>query len=285
MKKLVRKLSTRKPESSTLTAQAKISKARGSSSSLSQADQHSQSISASHLPLEVKHPSASGTQPGFIPFGTTLHFPACPHTIPPTPRPANIPPVLLTQVSSSQSPSPRGSREHILATDSDDATRREAVVVNQFFTSPRQCLDCTLSLARESQRMTHEAFDAKIRAGRRRIGLACADLAAAKTRDGRANCNNGALCGEIFQAKQIVHGWMAKRDEQVKSIWDAVIKDWEGGVREVVYDDGSGEGLEKCSFRSRSVPVADADVDGSNRDGSAEAEGGWCVDVVWESID
>lgn len=133
--------------------------------------------------------------------------------------------------------------------------------------------------------MTHEAFDDKIRAGRRRIGLACADLAATEMKSGRrGDDGNDGLRGEIFQAKQIVRDWVAKRDEQVKTIWDAVIKDWEGGVREVVRDDGSGEGLEKCSFRVEVVPVADGDVDGSNRFG-AEVEGGWNVDVVWESLD
>jgi len=131
--------------------------------------------------------------------------------------------------------------------------------------------------------MTHEAFDAKIRTGRRRIGLACADLAAAEMKSGNHGKGNDALRGEIFQAKQIVKDWITKRDEQVKAAWDAVVKDWEGGVREVVRDDGSGEGLEKCSFRFKLVPIADADVDASDR-GSDEAEGGWKVDVVWESI-
>lgn len=154
---------------------------------------------------------------------------------------------------------------------------------------------------RNTQRMVHEAFDAKIGAGRKRIGLACADLASLEIQlhqlQGVSNDGDGngktvdaditTFRDEILQAKEIVRMWVTRRDEQVETLWDEVREEWEGGVREVVRDDGSGEGLEKCVFHISVVPVPDADVDGRQGDSEDESglpEGGVKVEVVWEKI-
>ncbi|KAK5057557.1 hypothetical protein LTR84_011557 [Exophiala bonariae] len=331
MKKLVRKLSTRKPDHHQNFAISPGRNAEPSASSPS--DTHSNS-SLNLSTADIKSPSASGTQPGFIPFGTTLYFQGCPHSTPPTPRPAYIPPVLLTQVSSPSSTSnhSRSRSTSSVAASTTPATHtgtgttipqaREATVINQFFTSPRQCFDCSLASARSAQRMAHEAFDAKIRRGRLRIGLACADLASLETQARHTRLLPGdadpdtdtdtevgivqqrvsGLRGEIFQAKEIVRDWVAKRDGQVLALWDEVRASWDGAVREVVRDDGSGEGLEKCVFRMRVLGVADADADadgivdasqsvGDRRpqgvdhdDMEMEMEGGVRIDVVWETV-
>lgn len=171
--------------------------------------------------------------------------------------------------------------------------------------------------------MAHEAFDAKIRRGRLRIGLACADLADLETQlrrqqsglhhkfyntggrsgaDGTVaaeglatiNARISGLRGEISQAKDVVRDWVAKRDEQVQALWDEVRASWDGAVREVVRDDGSGEELERCVFRVTLVSLADADADagvdvavgedGGVKGSDGEMEGGWRVRVVWEMI-
>lgn len=151
--------------------------------------------------------------------------------------------------------------------------------------------------------MVHEAFDAKIRRGRLRIGLACADLASLEIQARQPRLSIGdidtdiksetieqrtnGVRGEIFQAKEIVREWVAKRDEQVQVLWDEMRASWDGAVREVVRDDGSGEGLETCSFRVTVVEIADADQSVGARprgDEDVEMEGGLRVEVFWESV-
>lgn len=127
--------------------------------------------------------------------------------------------------------------------------------------------------------MTHEAFDGKIRAGRRRIGLACADLARAELaqyEDQSSHVDTVASRDEIALAKTVVEEWVDRRDNEVYTTWERVRREWEGGVREVIRGDGSGEALERCRFVMERKDVSDADC--------VDDEGGWTVRVWWDSL-
>ena len=67
-----------------------------------------------------------------------------------------------------------------------------------------------------------------------------------------------------------------RRDKNVRAVWEHVKKDWEGGVREVVRDDGTGEAEERCIFV---MPWDDVPMEEEG------AEGAYGVQVRWVPLD
>ncbi|OAL38781.1 hypothetical protein AYO20_01987 [Fonsecaea nubica] len=220
----------------------------------------SSGVNPHHQATRARARTSSLTSP--IPPHTHLHFPQCPHTTPPTPRPARLPAVLRTEVV-----------ENVVATDTPDASglggtaadtdrSRGVVEVRQFLTMPTHCLDCTLALAAQHESWIRELCDGAVREARLRLvelrsGLAAAPAPAPAPAPADANGRDHAtddkkeqikLQAEIQRHEQRIEEHLRTRDGDVKQVWDRVRKDWEGGVREVVRDDGTGEAEERCVF-------------------------------------
>ena len=153
------------------------------------------------------------------------------------------------------------------------------------------------------QKTTHQAFDPKIQAARQALRAAMAAEQAADD----TTPDTARLREWVSQAKGRVGDFTAQRDAEVKAIWHDVIKAWEGGVREVIKDDGTGQGLELCRFQMVHVdfvdPLEETEVTstmitttktGGERvptteiaqqvvDSSLEILDGWKVDVEWHT--
>ena len=155
MKKLVRSLSTRKSQPSNINTNA-----------------------SSHIAddLEQHFRKASLTSP--IPANTVIHFPQCPHTTPPTPRPAYMPTVLRTEMTGASlfmNPAAEAeaqeSTEQIIPTGLETSPNAEWATstqpqIRQYLAQPVRCLDCTLALADEQTSWINDRYDAVVREGK-----------------------------------------------------------------------------------------------------------------------
>ncbi|KIV96887.1 hypothetical protein PV10_00701 [Exophiala mesophila] len=308
MKKLVRSISTRRPKfGSELTTPT----------TPTSSDRALFFLTSTGILSPTKSDHAHFSTPSLIPPNTTLYFPQCPHSTPPTPQPAGmaVPLALKAQASAASSApstplsstldnsiihSPASNTSHREEWDRIDITSHPSVASPihesafpspQFFTSPKRCFDCTISLARTTQKTTHQAFDPKIQAARQALRVAmAAEQAADDTTPDPARLREW-----VSQAKGLVGDFTAQRDAEVKAIWHDVIKAWEGGVREVIRDDGTGQGLELCRFKMVYVdvdPLEESEVttqhtpatDLAQQVGSSlEILDGWKVDVEWHT--
>lgn len=103
----------------------------------------------------------------------------------------------------------------------------------------------------------------------------------------------------VFQAKRLVWDYTVQRDAEVKAIWHEVIKTWEGGVREIIKDDGTGQGLELCRFKLVYVdPLEESETvtttagggqiqtmdNGQQGDSVLQPQDGWKVDIEWTAL-
>jgi hypothetical protein len=217
-----------------------------------------------------------------IPPNTVIHFPKCAHTTPPTPRPAQIPPVLRTEIIESKSPVEEvasamqdmeitGSREDIVPAGLEDPTAadgasiavRGSFQIRQYLSSPTRCLDCTLLLAREQEKYLRDQSAATLRELKlRTLELSSGIRAVYRTaavKNGRPGCGDGKLHEEDIKALEKIESeetaikekMVAEKKRlrgELERVWDAVRKDWEGAIREVVRDDGTGEAEEICCF-------------------------------------
>ncbi|OAP58923.1 hypothetical protein AYL99_06220 [Fonsecaea erecta] len=205
-----------------------------------------------------------------IPPYTQLHFPGCSHTTPPTPRPARLPTVLRTEVIET-------ARTPEEAARSDDTDRN--IQVRQFLTSPGKCLDCTLVQAAQQESWIRERCDAVVREVRLRLVELKSGLAAARAAGDGAESVEMELEAEISGHEARVAELLRQRDGDLKRLWDDVRRDWEGGVREIVRDDGTGEAEERCVFV---VPwEEDNCVTEKDADGTRQGESRATVRVLW----
>ncbi|KIW28578.1 uncharacterized protein PV07_08231 [Cladophialophora immunda] len=230
-----------------------------------------------------------------IPPYTQVHFPQCPHTTPPTPRPARLPAVLRTEIV-----------EPERRTDDSGPGRASSnadgdVQVRQFLTAPTHCLDCTLALAAQQESWIRERCDAVVRELKLRLvelksGLAALGAAEKATvsssRGSRSEPDDETREGvqqikkletEIQCHEERAEEHLRRRDGDVRKLWDQVRRDWEGGVREVVRDDGTGEAEERCVF---AMPW-DEDVSGVEEQGCGirQGESRTSVRVRWLPIE
>ncbi|EXJ59654.1 hypothetical protein A1O7_03800 [Cladophialophora yegresii CBS 114405] len=286
-----------------------------------------------------------------IPPNTVIHFPKCPHSTPPTPRPAYIPPVLRTEItersslaaapvapvatesatnmqdpeikgvnSSSCPPStsapesneaivPAGMsgpdpEQHDLEHDhgrerdyrltsptnapgpaTDTEEKDTTVHIKQYFSHPSRCLDCSLSLARQREASSRDLSAGILREWQLRLveltSAAKAVCQVARIKNAEPGRSDGHLLREdvvvlekIEAEEAVLVVKMAEEKErverEVRDIWADVAREWEGGIREVVRGDGTGEAEERCVFVVSS-PATGCDGDG---DDQGEGEGG-----------
>ena len=261
MKKLVRSLSTR-------TRNRSNSVASPSSPSTTSGLPSNTNLSAFAQKASVTSSS--------IPANTLIYFPKCAHTTPPTPRPARIPPVLRTEITKSASPTTltaaiqdldiTGSREEIVPAglDNHSTTQINNVQIKQYLSTPARCLDCTLSLTHERETF----LKARLADNTREFRLRLAELnSAARAVCQLARTKNspepGGITGRLndedvreihaieaqetaIQAK--VYLETQKERMEWRTMWEEVKREWEGAVRGVVKDDGTGEAEERCIF-------------------------------------
>ena len=114
--------------------------------------------------------------------------------------------------------------------------------------------------------MIHDTFDPKIRRMRGKI----LQYSLVLESNAVVGFEADVLRKDIETAKGIVVAWVEKRDSEVWDVWDKVRKEWQGGVREVVRSDGSGEGEEMCLFTLRH---------------GAGAADGWQMMVNWVPVE
>lgn len=165
-------------------------------------------------------------------------------------------------------------------------------------------------MAHSTQKTTHEAFDPKIRAARQALRKATTAEQAALNNPNNDGGGNGPLLeiphlrDWVFQAKRLVWDYTSQRDAEVKAIWHEVIKTWEGGVREIIKDDGTGQGLELCRFKFVYVdPLEEKEAvtataggegggggqiqimdNGQQGDSALQPQDGWNVDIEWTAL-
>ncbi|KIY02560.1 uncharacterized protein Z520_01025 [Fonsecaea multimorphosa CBS 102226] len=264
---------------------ARTLSARGSSSKSHPHPPSSNGISTARS-SQAHIRKSSMTSP--IPPFTHIHFPQCPHTTPPTPRPAHLPSVLRTEIVGGAK-TPDNAR-------SDEIDRN--VQVRQYLTEQTHCLDCTLALASQQESWWREGCDAGVRELRMRVVELKSGLAALTAADDAtipAHGNGGEpddetrkgaemkLETEILCYEERIEEHLRRRDGHVKKLWDQVRKDWEGGVREVVRDDGTGEAEEQCMFV---FPwEEDKDVLAKGDDGIGQGEPRESVRLRWLPIE
>ncbi|KAJ9604059.1 hypothetical protein H2200_011582 [Cladophialophora chaetospira] len=241
-----------------------------------------------------------------IPPNTVIHFPECPHNTPPTPRPAYIPTVLRTEIvepcpaaelaSAIQNLEMTGAREDIIPEGLDDSARTSPpssknVQIRQYFASPKRCLDCTLTLAHEQEAYLRDRSAGTLR----ELELRAIELNAAvraicqlaRTKNGHNGAPDGKLekddieaIEEIEMEEKVVEESTTREkeraDKQVRVLWEGVKKEWEGGIREIVRDDGAGESEERCvfAFPWEDVPGEEEGVEGEYK-----------VEVRWIPVD
>ncbi|KIW88999.1 uncharacterized protein Z519_10484 [Cladophialophora bantiana CBS 173.52] len=203
-----------------------------------------------------------------IPPNTQIHFPQCPHTTPPTPRPARLPSVLRTEIiedaQTPEEPIPgRASNGLAAAADKDWNVR-----IRQFLIVPTHCLDCTFSLALQQESWIRERCAAVVRESKLRVVELKSGLAALSTTDDghdprtvhTTRVNSSELGddstedvqttqkAEITYHEQRIEEQLRRRDDEVRKMWDQIRGQWEGCIREVVRDDGTSEAEERCVF-------------------------------------
>ncbi|OCT47414.1 hypothetical protein CLCR_03597 [Cladophialophora carrionii] len=349
MKKLVRQLSTR--------ARTRPTVATGTGTGTSKA-------------VESVQMNPPLTSP--IPPNTVVHFPKCPHTTPPTPRPAYIPPVLRTEIIETSVPAVASAGAAELATCLEDleitgvipkpgpasaSESNEAIIptgmagpgpeqherepepepehddelafptattttgtttegndttvhIKQYFSTPSRCLDCSLSLARHREASTRDFGAAILREWRLRLveltSAAKAVCQVARIKNAEPGRSDGHLLKEdiavlekIEAEEAALAAKMAQQRErverEVRAIWADVAREWEGGIREVVRGDGTGEAEERCVFVVSS-PARGGDSPGQGEgcgddgreDGDREgalAEGQESVQVRWVPVE
>ena len=305
MKKLVRSVSTRTRQH------------RPTTSTTSLID----SINPSHNDLPRKS-SLAGTITPAIPSNTVLYFPKCPHSTPPTPRPAYIPSVLRTEIyepstttttstpSNAQDPEITSSREDIIPSgfdapvvpshDSSTLTTtttaaeeepRAKTFIRQYFTTPQRCLDCTLTLAHETESHLRTQSIATLRElTLRSVELSSAIRAICQLARTKNAPSPGGIDGKLsaedireirkiedeeLAVKVIAEGERAQVEADVRAVWEDVRREWEGGVRGVVRGDGTGEAEERCVL----VFPWEGEVEGGWGEGAAAT--GLSVTVKW----
>ena len=277
IKKVVRSLSTRKPQPSKIeTGPASLSVTK----------------------LEQYPQKSPLTSP--IPPNTVIYFPQCPHTTPPTPRPAQLPTVLrteLVQTSPIMNPAAEAhlAAELIIPAGLETPPRAAYATgplaqVRRFLVKPERCLDCTLSQAHEQTSWINDRYDAVTREAKlHRVEHSSGIRAFYDTAAQKLNAG-GNLSAENDKTLQTIYTEMGaldekvrsereKRDHDIRMVWDSVRKDWEGGVREIVRDNGTGEAEERCVFVFpwEDVPVEDPRAEEG-------AEGVFGVLVRWVSM-
>ncbi|EXJ67078.1 uncharacterized protein A1O5_09724 [Cladophialophora psammophila CBS 110553] len=289
MKKLTRTLSSRRRSKSHLQPLSANSNGKGSGGARS---------NQAHV---RKSPPTSP-----IPPNTQIHFPQCPHTTPPTPRPARLPSVLRAEIiEAAQTPeAPIPCRaSNGLAADKD----RNAPI-RQFLTVPTHCLDCTFSPALQNESWIRERCAAVVRELKLRVvelksGLAALSAAddshdpspVPTTRVDRSESDNDSAedvqtrqKAEITHHEQRIEELLRRRDDEVRKLWDQVRDQWEGCIREVVRDDGTGEAEERCVFVmpwDQEEEVVSEGVKEGNADKRARQECVPTVGVRWLQIE
>ncbi|ETI29510.1 hypothetical protein G647_01963 [Cladophialophora carrionii CBS 160.54] len=346
MKKLVRQLSTR--------ARTRPTVATGTDTGTSRALES----------VQKNPPLTSPILPNRV-----IHFPKCPHTTPPTPRPAYIPPVLRTEIIETSVPAVAPAVAAELATSLQDleitgvkpksrpasaSESNEAIVpagmagpgpaqherepehdrefafptptttttgtttegndttvhIKQYFSTPSRCLDCSLSLARQREASTRDLSAGILREWELRLveltSAAKAVCQVARIKNAEPGRSDGHLLkGDIAVLEKIeaeeaaLAAKMAQQRErvegEVRAIWADVAREWEGGIREVVRGDGTGEAEERCVFVVSS-PARGGDSSGQGEgcggdgleDGEGESpptEGQASVQVQWVPVE
>ena len=260
MRKIARRLSTR---------------TKGHSSSLS--------TTPSNDDLSATAPNKkpfSATGP--VSYPTTIHFPKCVHTTPPTPRPAYIPSAVRTEIvesptsptvrlTGSQDPEVTGALEDIIPAgleerrpDPNDNGSRGPLQIYQYLSSPPRCLDCTLFSAREREGYLRDQSAATLREYKLRlVEIDSGVRAICRIAETKRSPIPGSTVGKLAQEdkdaiaeldaeeaviKEKMENEKRKPKEDIRALWEVVRKDWDGGIRGVVRSDGTGEAEERCHF-------------------------------------
>lgn len=171
------------------------------------------------------------------------------------------------------------------------STTSNALQIRQYFSSPKRCLDCTLAQAHEREAYLRQQSANTIREltlHARELGAAIPAICwLARTKNGRNGEPDGKLNEEDLDAihkieeeeelnRASISQEKGRTGRKVKTLWEDVRREWEGGIREVIKDDGTGEAEERCVFVMpwEHVPSQDSDAD---EEGKVQAQ----VQVQW----
>lgn len=143
--------------------------------------------------------------------------------------------------------------------EGEDSTR--APQIRQYLSTPPRCLDCTLSEARTHESWLLDMHLGALREMRLRLIEQSSAIRAiymhAAMHNGRPGRMDGkftpaniadieALEAQMKDTKEAMLAEVERARKGVRGLWDAVKMQWEGGVREVIRGDGTGEVEERC---------------------------------------
>jgi hypothetical protein len=148
----------------------------------------------------------------------------------------------------------------------------KSVQIKKYLSTPARCLDCSLSLAREREAYARDFSAARLRECELRLvelsSAAKAVYQVARIKNAEPGRSDGHLLkddvavldkieAEEAGLREEMADQRATVEREVQDIWADVQREWEGGIREIVRGDGTGEAEEKCVFVVRRGEVTE----------------------------
>jgi hypothetical protein len=165
-------------------------------------------------------------------------------------------------------------------TAATEESKSSCMQIKKYLSTPARCLDCSLSLAREREAYTRDFSAARLRECELRLvelsSAAKAVCQVARIKNAEPGRSDGHLLKEDVAVldkieaeetvlREEIADQTARVEREVQDIWADVQREWEGGIREIVRGDGTGEAEEKCVFvvrRGEADPTEEEELDG-----------------------
>jgi hypothetical protein len=131
------------------------------------------------------------------------------------------------------------------------------VLIKQYFSTPKRCLDCTLANAQAQQKHLFERYrevctELEMRECENAAAFRAISDAAGSNPEGHLNKSQieelEALDAEADALREKKDNKRNHIQRSIELLWHEVRKEWNGGVREILRADGTGGADEKCVF-------------------------------------